>query len=90
MRLFVGNLPWSIDDDGLRDLFSAYGDIKDCKVIQDRETGRSRGFGFVEMDDDTAARTAIDKLDGSEHDGRDIRVNEAEERKERERGPRRF
>jgi RNA recognition motif-containing protein len=51
MRLFAGNLPWSVDDNGLRDLFSTFGEVTDCKVIMDRETGRSRGFGFVEMAD---------------------------------------
>jgi cold-inducible RNA-binding protein len=84
MRLFAGNLPWSIDDDELRNLFSAYGEIADCKIIMDRETGRSRGFGFVEMDE-SAAQAAIEALNGTEIDGRNIKVNEAEER--RDRGP---
>ena len=83
MRLFVGNLPWSIGDDELRDLFSEFGEVTDSKVINDRETGRSRGFGFIEMDDD-GGDAAIKSLDGSEQDGRDIRVNVAEERKPRD------
>ena len=83
MRLFVGNLPWSIGDDELRDLFSEFGEVTDSKVINDRETGRSRGFGFIEMDDD-GGDAAIKTLDGSEQDGRDIRVNVAEERKPRD------
>ncbi|HJM38554.1 MAG TPA: RNA-binding protein [Planctomycetota bacterium] len=87
MRLFAGNLPWSVDDDELRNIFSAYGDVTDSKVIMDRETGRSRGFGFVEMADD-GARAAIESLNDTEIDGRNIVVNEAQERKER--GPRRF
>ncbi|MDP7560541.1 MAG: RNA-binding protein [Planctomycetota bacterium] len=87
MRLFAGNLPWSVDDDELRNILSAYGDVTDSKVIMDRETGRSRGFGFVEMADD-GARAAIESLNDTEIDGRNIVVNEAQERKER--GPRRF
>ena len=83
MRLFVGNLPWSIGDDELRDLFSEFGEVTDSKVIKDRDTGRSRGFGFIEMDDESG-EAAIKGLDGSEQDGRDIRVNVAEERKPRE------
>jgi RNA recognition motif-containing protein len=82
MRLFVGNLPWSIGDDELRDLFSEFGDVTDSKVINDRETGRSRGFGFIEIDDE-GGEAAIKALDGSDQEGRDIRVNVAEERKPR-------
>ena len=82
MRLFVGNLPWSIGDDELRDLFSEFGEVTDSKVINDRETGRSRGFGFVEMDDD-GARKAIDELNGRDLDGRALRINEAQEREPR-------
>ncbi|MBC8368911.1 MAG: RNA-binding protein [Planctomycetes bacterium] len=84
MRLFVGNLPWSIGDDELRDLFSEFGEVTDSKVINDRETGRSRGFGFIEMDDE-AGEAAIKGLDGADIEGRDLRVNVAEERKPRER-----
>ncbi|MFT7517356.1 MAG: RNA recognition motif-containing protein [Myxococcota bacterium] len=83
MRLFVGNLPWSIGDDELRDLFSEYGEVTDSKVINDRETGRSRGFGFIEMDGD-AGDAAIKALDGTDIEGRDLRVNVAEERKPRD------
>lgn len=84
MRLYVGNLPWSVDDDGLRELFSAHGEVTDVKVIEDRETGRSRGFGFVEMPDEVGA-AAIAALNGTEIDGRALRVNEAEPRRERPR-----
>ena len=87
MRLFAGNLPWSVDDNGLRDLFSTFGEVTDCKVIMDRETGRSRGFGFVEMAED-GAKNAIETLNDSEVDGRTIVVNEAQERQER--APRRY
>ena len=83
MRLFVGNLPWSIGDNELRDLFSEFGEVTDSKVIKDRDTGRSRGFGFIEMDDE-AGEAAIKGLDGSEQEGREIRVNVAEERKPRD------
>ncbi len=79
MRLFVGNLPWSIDTDGLREVFSQFGEVKDSKVIEDRETGRSRGFGFVELDD-AGAKKAIEEMNGTEVDGREIVVNEAQER----------
>jgi len=82
MRIYVGNLPWSVDDDELRNMCSEFGDVADSKVISDRETGRSRGFGFVEMADD-GARAAIDALNGAEVDGRELVVNEAQERKER-------
>jgi len=84
MRLFVGNLPWSIDTDGLREIFSQFGDVTDSKVIEDRETGRSRGFGFIELED-SAGRKAIEEMNGTEVDGREIVVNEAQERP-----PRRF
>ncbi len=84
MRLFVGNLPWSIDDDELRNIFAEYGDVSDSKIIQDRETGRSRGFGFVELDDEGATK-AIEALNGTEFEGRAIKVNEAQAREERPR-----
>ena len=82
MNIFIGNLPFSIDQNGLRNIFSSYGEVMSANVISDRETGRSRGFGFVEMEAD-AARKAIAELNGSEHDGRRIRVNEAEKRERR-------
>ncbi|MBI62492.1 MAG: RNA-binding protein [Chloroflexi bacterium] len=76
MDIYVGNLPWSIDDDGLKQLFEEHGEVSSAKVIKDRETNRSRGFGFVSMDDD-AAETAISSLDGSEVDGRNLKVNKS-------------
>ena len=79
MKLFVGSLSWNTTDDGLRAAFAAFGDVEEAKVIMDRDTGRSRGFGFVTMDDDGAQR-AMDELNGADLDGRTIAVNEARER----------
>lgn len=79
-KLFVGGLSWNTDDTLLRQSFERFGSVSDAKVILDRETGRSRGFGFVTFDDDEAAHSAISEMDGSNLDGRDIRVNEAQER----------
>lgn len=76
-KLFVGSLPWAVDDQQLEDLFKDFGTISSAKVIMDRETGRSKGFGFVEFEDDDAAKAAIDKLNGSSLSGRSIIVNEA-------------
>ncbi len=93
VKLFVGNLPWSVGDIQLEDLFRPHGDVQSARVITDRETGRSRGFGFVEMDvDDVAA--VISATDGREVGGRQLRVNEAEDKNRfsgggGERGPRR-
>ena len=84
-NIFVGNLPWHTDDQELENLFSQYGEVLSAKVISDRETGRSRGFGFVEMEDD-AALEAIENLNGQEMDGREIRVNEANDRPQRSGG----
>ncbi|MCK6517889.1 RNA-binding protein, partial [Myxococcota bacterium] len=79
-KLFVGGLSWNTTDDSLRRAFEAFGDVDEAKVVTDRETGRSRGFGFVTMQDGDAATTAIGKMDGANLDGRAIRVNEAEDR----------
>jgi RNA recognition motif-containing protein len=79
-KIYVGNLPWSATSSSLETLFSAHGTVRSAEVISDRETGRSRGFGFVEMDSDDAAQRAIDALNGTEMDGRAITVNEARER----------
>lgn len=76
-KLFVGSLPWAIDDQQLEDLFKDFGTVQSAKVIMDRETGRSKGFGFVELADDDAAKNAIDKLNNSELNGRTIVVSEA-------------
>jgi cold-inducible RNA-binding protein len=79
-KLFVGGLAWGTDDSGLRMAFESYGAVSEAKVINDRETGRSRGFGFVTMDDAAEADAAIAAMDGSQLDGRSIRVNEAQAR----------
>jgi len=82
-RLFIGGLSWGTDDEGLRIAFERFGELDDAKVITDRETGRSRGFGFVTFADEAAATTAMAEMDGAELDGRAIRVNEAHERQPR-------
>lgn len=79
-KLFVGGLSWNTNDDGLRQAFDRFGRIDEAKVILDRETGRSRGFGFVTFSDAEGARSAIDEMNGTSLDGRNIKVNEAEER----------
>jgi RNA recognition motif-containing protein len=81
-KLFVGGLSWNTNDDGLRAAFEAFGTVSEAKVISDRETGRSRGFGFVTMSAPAEAQAAISKMNGAPLDGRTIRVNEAEERGE--------
>ena len=77
MDIFVGNLSFSSTEDSLRELFAPYGEVTSVRIITSRETRRSRGFGFVEMSDDTEARAAIAELDGTELDGRPLKVNEA-------------
>jgi len=77
MRIFVGNLSFSCDDETLHLHFAAIGEVFSARVMSDRETGRSRGFGFVEMADADQARSAIEQLDGQEIDGRRISVSEA-------------
>ena len=79
-KLYVGNLPWSATDGELQALFAGVGQVMSARVITDRETGRSRGFGFVEMDDAGASR-AIAELNGKDMGGRPLRINEANERK---------
>jgi RNA recognition motif-containing protein len=84
-KLYVGNLPFSATDDEVNELFSQHGTVHSVALINDRETGRPRGFGFVEMDDD-AATAAIQALDGHELGGRNLRVNEAQDRPRRSGG----
>lgn len=79
-KLFVGGLAWATSDEGLREAFESFGEVTEAKVILDRDTGRSRGFGFVGFADDAAAEQAVAGMDGSELDGRKIRVNVAEDR----------
>lgn len=85
MNIYVGNLSWGTDSDMLRNAFSAHGEVSRANVMTDRETGRSRGFGFVEMPNASEAQTAIDALNGQDMDGRALRVNEARPREERPR-----
>lgn len=80
-KLFVGGLAWATTSEGLRKTFEPYGEVTEAKVITERDTGRSRGFGFVTFTDDAAADAAVSALDGKELDGRAIRVNEANQDK---------
>ncbi len=82
-KLYVGNLSYEITNGSLEDLFSPFGSVRSAQVIQDRDTGRCKGFGFVEMSDDNAARAAIEALNDTEHNGRRLAVNEAKPREER-------
>ncbi|MBD3305442.1 RNA-binding protein [candidate division KSB3 bacterium] len=84
MNIYVGNLPYRTTELELQELFAPFGQVDRVSIIHDRETGRSRGFGFVEMDAD-AARVAIEQLDGTELSGRALRINEARERTRRPR-----
>ena len=88
--IYVGNLPFAFQDADLGKLFAEFGEIKSAKIIMDRDTGRSKGFGFVEVDDDGVAANAIAGLNGKEISGRTLRVNEAQPREARppRRGPR--
>ena len=79
-KIYVGNLPFQTTDEELGELFGKHGQVTSAKVIVDRESGRSRGFGFVEMEDGSAADEAIRSLDGSDLSGRSLRVNEAREK----------
>jgi len=80
-KIYIGNLPFSSTEDELRDIFSQHGDVESVNVIMDRDTGRPRGFAFVEMGDSDSAGKAIRALDGSELGGRNLRVNEAEDKR---------
>ena len=79
-KLFVGSLPWSVSDDKLKETFEKHGTVLSAKIVTDRETGRSRGFGFVEMENSSDASKAIKALNETEIDGRNIVVNEAKAR----------
>ena len=86
MNIYVGNLPWRTTEEDLKNIFEAYGRVDSSSIVKDRETDRSRGFGFVEMPDRGEAQNAIDALNGSDMGGRALVVNEARPRPER-RGP---
>ena len=79
-NIYVGNLPWSYRDDKLKELFEEHGEVASAKVIVDRMSGRSRGFGFVEMASEDEAASAIEALNGSDAEGRELKVNEARPR----------
>jgi cold-inducible RNA-binding protein len=85
-KLFVGGLSWGTTDDGLHQAFERFGEIVEAKVITDRETGRSRGFGFVTFAGDEGAISAVSEMNGAQLDGRTIRVNEAENQVQRRGG----
>ncbi len=83
MSIYVGNLPYQVTADDVSDIFAEYGTVKRVQLPTDRETGRMRGFGFVEMSSDAEEEAAIDALDGAEWMGRDLKVNKAKPREER-------
>ena len=87
MNIYAGNLSYQMTEDELREAFEAHGAVDSARIITDRDTGRSKGFGFVEMADDSQAQAAIDALNGSDCGGRSLKVNEARPREDR--GPRR-
>ena len=83
MNIYVSNLSFNVQDEDLREFFTPYGEVTSAKVISDRETGRSRGFGFVEMSDDAAAQKAVAELNDASVDGRTIKVMEAKPKEDR-------
>ncbi len=85
-KLFVGGLSWGTSDEGLHDAFAEYGEVTDAKVITDRETGRSRGFGFVTFANGDDAQTALNSMNGAELDGRTLNVDVAQDRGRRSGG----
>ena len=84
MNIYLGNIAWSMTEDSVEALFAEFVTVSSVKIITDKYSGRSKGFGFVEMDDDAAAQAAIDALNDSEHDGRNLRVNQARPRETRD------
>ncbi len=83
MRIYVGNLSYQTNDSDLEDAFAQFGQVTSARVIMDKMTNRSRGFGFVEMENDSEGHTAIQKMDGADLGGRTLKVNEARPREER-------
>ncbi|MCX7024640.1 MAG: RNA-binding protein [Spirochaetes bacterium] len=79
-KVYVGNMNFATTENGLRELFAQYGEVVSVNIVTDRATGRAKGFGFIEMNDDSGAMAAISALDGKEFEGRRLRVNEAQER----------
>ena len=85
MNIYVGNLSYGMSEDELRDAFGAFGAVSSVKILMDRETGRSRGFGFVEMPNQSEAETAITQLNGKDVGGRALRINEARPKEQQRR-----
>jgi RNA recognition motif-containing protein len=88
-KLYVGNIPYSMDNDSLKEMFSQFGEVVLAQIIMDRDSGRSKGFGFVEFSDTKAAQAAIDEMNGKEFNGRALTVNEARPRVDKPEGRRR-
>jgi RNA recognition motif-containing protein len=88
-KLYVGNLAFSVTDDELQQAFTSFGNVMSARVVMDRMTGRSKGFGFVEIEDDAQADEAVNKMNGQTIGGRPVRVSEAKPQEDRPRGPRR-
>ena len=88
MNIYVGNLSWQLSEDDLNTKFAEFGDVDSAKIITDRETGRSKGFGFVEMPNQAEAEKAIEELNGHEMDGRALKVNESKPREDKPSRPR--
>lgn len=86
MNMYVGNLSWTMSEDDLRNLFEQFGTVTSIKIVRDRETGRSKGFGFVEMENDTEAQNALSSLYDKEVMGRKLVINEAQERPQQKPG----
>jgi len=82
MKLYVGNLPFSVTEEDLRKLFESYGELSEVVLIKDKYSGRSKGFGFVTIDDDAAAKKAIEEMNGKDVEGREIKVSEAKPMRE--------
>ncbi len=89
MNIYIGNLPYSISEDELRDLFAAHGEVSSANIIMDRESGRSKGFGFVEMPDKAQGEAAVNAINQTDVQGRSVRVNEARPRNDNRVGGRR-
>jgi RNA recognition motif-containing protein len=87
MNIYVGNLPYNISEDELKGIFEEYGAVSTVKIVTDKYSGKSKGFGFVEMNDDNEAKEAIDDLNGAEVKGRNLKVNQARENTGNERRP---
>ena len=90
MTIFIGNLSWDTEEDDLKDLFNAYGEVIKCTIPLERDSGRKRGFGFVEMNSESSEKTAINDLQDVEWMGREIRVNKAEQKDRSRRNNRRY